>query len=752
MATFLDGRVSFVRSSVVEDHDHLVFLNEETGVGQTSESRIDGHTHTARFQDAKPAVKDDSGATVTPATEAQWIMDPASNGHIHEVIGRDLELLDIVDTIPKDDRDEKTKVMQTKDFFFETLAAERRSRDWAEEARGLYQSDEDIYFDEGNKQKLQAESRPVIVVNEAESKIDALVGFQRQNRTDITSFPVERGDQRVTDVLNILIKNVTEQNKLPIKESLAFENAAIEGRGSVTTFLDFDSNPEEGGDIILKNDDPPKVSFGPHDEFDASDLEILCFNDWASLDSLVAEYPEKKKELEAQFQIISGNIKGDEIISIVKQNLRYDLSTEEINIFSSDKEVVNAARKEVRVIECWQKKFRKSNLIMNEDADIVVRAENWSDEDIEDIKTMTGFELGKYNTSYIRFTKIAGMVHLSDDRPLIGLEAFHTVPIYAKKNGRLFWGKIRSSAGLLRAVSKFFSQAVDIVNKMGGRGVLYDEETFDGVGAEEDFLANFGSPGVKIKVKDMNKSRPEILKGDPFPSDIVGIMTLASNKIRESMGIPLEFLGIQERETSGIALMRQIRQGLVGNEFLFDNLDIAKKRIGQLIIGMIQKHYTVRRIMRILENQNQRQLSDTKEEVSVRGVPFNQLDTTVDEGTGKSARADLEELLEDMLENGGLMKYDIVVSKSRFNETMQLALFQVLLEAAKQGIEIPVTEIIMQSPFPQDVKDRVIASIQARQQAAAQAEQQKVQAEIQKSLPDEVKVPQAQQQAGPQAQ
>jgi len=158
MATFLDGRVSFLRSSIVLGHDHLVFLNEETGEGLTSNNPDDDHSHRVDFQEAIQEELDEQGNVVVEGQEAQWVMSPGTaDGHVHDPIGRDLEF---DDEPPEDTREEKQKVIDTKDFFLETLAAERQSRDWAEECRGLYQSNEDTYFDEGNKQKLQAESRP----------------------------------------------------------------------------------------------------------------------------------------------------------------------------------------------------------------------------------------------------------------------------------------------------------------------------------------------------------------------------------------------------------------------------------------------------------------------------------------------------------------------------------------------------------------------------------------------------------------
>src|SRR3989304_3839222 len=88
--------------------------------------------------------------------------------------------------------------------------------------------------------------------------------------------------------------------------------------------------------------------------------------------------------------------------------------------------------------------------------------------------------------------------------------------------------------------------------------------------------------------------------------------------MREISNINNEMLGLNSNATSGIAQAEKKKQGLVGNEFLFDNLSLSKKRLARRYIKLVQKIYTPERIMRVLNNLN------NKNPIDIGGKQFSE--------------------------------------------------------------------------------------------------------------------------------
>ena len=89
---------------------------------------------------------------------------------------------------------------------------------------------------------MESIERAALTINEIEPKIDLLSGYQRQNRTDFKFMPVEEGDQRVADILNVVVKNITDQCQYPHEETLVFEDMAIRGRGCFNIYVSNEKN------------------------------------------------------------------------------------------------------------------------------------------------------------------------------------------------------------------------------------------------------------------------------------------------------------------------------------------------------------------------------------------------------------------------------------------------------------------------------------------------------------------------------
>jgi hypothetical protein len=179
------------------------------------------------------------------------------------------------------------------------------------------------------------------------------------------------------------------------------------------------------------------------------------------------------------------------------------------------------------------------------------------------------------------------------------------------------------------------------------------------------------------------------------------------------LGIDPEALKFHGQASSGVAMQQKRMEMLAGNEFLFDNLSFAKRKVGKLLLPMIQDVFTPERVIRLLEYSNKQQ------KIEIEGEPFDQIDPNV-------LRTLLEEKWEDLLE------YDVTVGESAYNVTKRLADFVMLKEMASQGVPIPPEHILEFMDIPN--KDKIIQGIQQSQQEAKALEQKKFDTEIDKVL------------------
>lgn len=569
-----------------------------------------------------------------------------------------------------------------------------------------------------DRRALESKKRACLTINEIAPKIDLLSGYQRQNRYDIKFFPVEEGDGRVADILTNVVKNITEQNNFDYAETKVFEDGTITGRGLLHVYVNYDKNIH--GDIVIERFPWDECVLGPHNKEDLSDCEYLVKWKWFSGDNIKGMWPEKAKDIQSdvdRFEDLSDpheNYKGE-------QYAKSDNTAEG----TLDPELVNLAKKEFKVLELWRKVYDRVVVLANPTDDFYHNAGGWGAADIAAVKTLDGFSAIPRLVTKFRVVTVAGDTLLEDKYSDMFDETFSIIPFYAKKRGENAWGKVEDAKDPQREVNKRHSQAIDVLNRAAAYGWFWDANTFPTPKARGDFEANSSTPGFNQEVSNTGHL-PEKVEGAKFPIEIVQLEELSSAKLKEIMGINSELLGMQGRAESGVAIMEKKRQGLIGNEFLFDNLALTKRLLGRILIKLIQKIYTPERILRILENRN------AKTPVEIAGQPMM---PAMQEGADPMVQmAQVEQRRQEilgLLQEADLGKYDVAVGESAYNPTVRSANFIIWMDAASKGIPIPPEVLVDLSDLPD--KDKVKQGIQdmlARQQAT---EDKKMQMELGKT-------------------
>ncbi len=698
----------FFRTDKVRRHSHLVYVGDD-GSGRTSVDR--GHSHEVVYREAQEAVIDElTGEVLAEAREAGFEVMPAGkDGHTHELIPFTVEESEE----SKSKETDEEKLERLRQLFKEAKAYEDEFRRKAEEAEKYYRGEQ---WKTEHKEWLESRDRAAHTINEIQPKIDLLIGYQRRNRFDIKYYPVEGGDARIADILTTLGKNITEQNNFDYEESNAFEDGAVTGRGLIELYVDYDSNIE--GDIRIKRYPWDEAYFGPHYNPDLSDCEYCVKVRWMSFAKVKEIWAEKRDEIQKDIDSFMLAVSQQSDATVVSNTEDYKSIVKER--IALDPDYVDIARKEYAVFETWEKKYRRVYIISNPSDGFVLNAEGWSKKDIDAVKTIEGLTVIPRLKTTMHVTRWCGGVILEERDEEFFEDAFNIVPFYAKKRKDKVWGKVEGAMGMQDEINKRHSQITDILNKVCTYGWFYDQQTFLSPQEERKFRQNSSTPGFVQKVADTNRI-PVKIEGARFPSEIVQLEQLSSLKMREIMNVPMAMEGKGGASESGIALAEKKAQGLVGNEYLFDNLSLTKRLIGRMLVRLIQKVYTPERIVRVLVNRSLRK------EVKIGG---RILAPSPDMVEGEDVITPEE--IYTLLNEADLTKYDVVVGESPYNPTTRLANFLVWMDAAGKGIPVPPDILVDMSDLPN--KDEVKKSIQNMIEQKAREQEATRQMEIQKTL------------------
>lgn len=584
-----------------EGHDHMAYIRPD-GSGVTSVD--EGHSHEIsqvfEFQvvpqvdpgTGQPLINPETGQPVMKEEKIEKL-DELGNPiyEISEVNGHTHELTDIIfSEKKKDPLSDPEKVRDTLRLYSVAKTHDSKYIAQAKVADDFYMDDQ---WKESVVADLRSKNRASITVNEIKSKIDLLSGYQRQNRTDIKFFPTEDGDSRISDILTKLVKNITEQSNYAYEETSVFDDEVITGRGNFHVYIDLEDNLDS--DIKVEKFNWSDVVYGPHDKKDGSDCEYIVKQKWFSRAAVEAMYPDKADEVRESFNFLR-ELKGDS--SSFDDNYSSGTTKEIVDtVVTNIDEMVNIEQQNIRVFELLKNVYKRVPIVFNKGQNFYFNAELLESKDLSQVKTIEELTVVPKKFTDIMSYTVTGNILLDSAETIF--KSLPLVPTYATKRGPRVLGKVALAIGLQQEINKRHCQTIDFANKMYNAGWLYQEGAFVGDQLAK-FKANCSKIGFVLKAADITKVQK--LEGMKYPAELVALQQITSEKMAEVMGINPALIG-NLANAPAISQQEQKRQGLIGNEYLFDNLSLSKKRLGKLLVEAISAVYTPQRVFRILNKQ-----------------------------------------------------------------------------------------------------------------------------------------------------
>lgn len=530
---------------------------------------------------------------------------------------------------------------------------------------------DELLFSAGNQWSMEQREaltgKFAFTFNIIKKHLHVISGRERRNRSDLKVLPIEGSDDAMAAVWSSVLKWIMADNRGAYIASEAFLDAINIGLGWVTLDVrrelqDLLADPEGNGEIIISTGNPFSILPDPNwSKLDLSDCSYIANATMHTKGDLKTLYPTIKDELDKL-------TKGPRLVpSIFKKAYEDD--------------------ERLEVVEYWKRSYERRAFLV--DLRTGESTEGESKADLE------AFIQGRPDAENLRIlegtdpiitldTLIADEILVpSNGKNPLELSTYPFIPMRGYFNSIIpeaewkFQGITRNLVDMQKLVNKMESEALYqfVSNPSKTTFVGYSN---DAVSNEEILNAGGNAAHRIVRVPDISQIREQQNQMvDPsalmFSDRYQGMMNLIGNN-PDLMG------QVSEVGAPGIAIELRMAQGEVNNEILFDNHRLSLESLGRVLVELINKTYSLRKIQRIVGNEVQ--------------IPADF------EARRKTAR------------------FDVSVSLFGESPTFRYGRFLNMMNMVEKGIiKLPVELIIDLLPdFDQALKDRILSSIRAEQQ------------------------------------
>ncbi|MGB0969436.1 MAG: hypothetical protein ACPGVG_00535 [Mycobacterium sp.] len=534
-------------------------------------------------------------------------------------------------------------------------------------------------WDPADRQRLEAEGRPVLTINAILSVINAVLGEHSTQRASIAFKPRKNAAQSTADVMTKLALHVQDNNDYANVENTVVGDGLVEDRGYFDIRVDFSDNL--AGDIKITAKDPRTVLPDPYArDYDPSTWNEVITTQWMTLDDVEVHYG-KDKATELKHRDLE-DFFGRDSVELEPQAFGDEYEGTMGSEYAGTD--VSQSQRSVRRIRVIERQFRKlgrgESFVDPVTGDTSAVPEHWEPERVAAFAQKFGLQRLSRISKRIRWVVSAGDVVLHDDWS--PYTHFTIVPFFPYfRRGKPF-GMVRNLTSPQEQLNKTASQELHIVNTTANSGYAVEEGSLVNMTPEE--LEERGAETGIVITYAPGKEPPQKIKPNPVPTGITNIKHDSLGSLREIAGVSSEMLGNSGGEISGVTLSGKIGRGLVQLQVPFDNLGRSRRILARVMLDMIQSYYTDNRVFQIT---NWDYGQESAEDVEINGTdehgePYNDL---------------------------SLGEYDITVSSQPARETFQDSQFAQAVEMRNAGIVVPDHVVIQNSNLENkhDIADMV---------------------------------------------
>lgn len=564
--------------------------------------------------------------------------------------------------------DHNNKVFQWQQFFFDAY------RTWgvfyAQAYRDLraYAGDNWTNLE---RTKLERQNRMVLELNKIRRVVNLYSGYERENRTQTVTAPVEGSDEITADLFSNVMYYVYDKGNADYIFSEAFEHALKTGLAIVGIYMDY-TKDKVNGDIRFYWKPFNALMLDPYfTKRDLSDCDQASTRDLLSKEQVKAMLPWIDPE---EIDRIPTGIRDNkyQYLGIYRQ---YNSTYIAANLVTYD--------------QYWKRINKPQKFLVDEDTGV---SEEWfgtraeEKELKETLKLTPQVKLINSHKRTVELNIIVGGQLLYSGPDPTGLDTFPFMPVILYHEPLIdtyelkIQGIVRSIRDAQRQYNRRHSQIIDLMESIINTGWI----TKNGAVLDPTMLMQAGQ-GRQIVVNDGYDVNADVREISPpnIPPGYLQYQDIIDKNIMEIPGASDELLGLSstgDSQVSGKLAEVRSSNGLKGNRGIFDNLEQTKKYVGMLVLECIQKNYQPGKIYRI---------------------------------TGKEPT---EEFF-----SGQFGEYDCAIKQAVKTSTQREAYYYQLLQLVSLGAPIPWEDIMEAAPL-QGKTELLEKMAQAAEQQAEQAQ------------------------------
>lgn len=512
---------------------------------------------------------------------------------------------------------------------------------WRTDAKEDYDFYAGAQWSEEDEAILKEQERVPVAFNRIVRTINAVCGLEVQNRQEVRFFPREMSDVPLSETWTNAAKYVRDNCDAEDEESEAFEDALICGVGWTETLLDYEMEPE--GAVLVERRDSMEMGVDPAAKKRNFDDKRFCYR--------FKSYSEG--EFEARFP-------GKD----VPKRQFFDSNEDEQPHFTDpshpyDKERTNdSADRTIQVAQYQWYETQRVHLAVDP---------NGQETEIKEarFKAMKA-ELDARGFKYTKLPKPKRVYFQAFVTPTEVLEGdalpcnvftFNAITSFRDRNKNIWFGLVRLMKDPQRWANKWLSQVQHILNtqaksgKMGFEtGALKNPKQAKSEWARPDAMVEFNAGGL-AKMHQFEAAR--------YPDGVDRLLQYAITAINDTSGVPLEVLGLTNRDQAGIVEESRKQAGVTQLAKVFDSLRRYRKEQGRVLAKFIMEYISDGRLIRIIGKEGAQYMPLTRDKLALK------YDLVVDDAPTSSSIKErtfaiLSQLLPQLLQAGVPIPPDIL--------------------------------------------------------------------------------------------
>ena len=484
--------------------------------------------------------------------------------------------------------DDKTLLDGDSDLLLEIRERYESGRthasEWRTEARQSFDMYAGRQWSEQDTQKLTEQQRVPVTFNRTAILIDAVIGYEVNNRQETRYIPRTPGDAKVNELLSEAASYFRDSCDAEFEESDAFRDMAICGMGWTNDRITDERNPDY--DLVRDRVDPLRMLWDASSRKpNLEDARWLIYETTMSKGEAKALVPEWDGEY-----VAAEWLHDDDPDNVGTRNPRDSYKGHDLD---------KAALRSLKVIEYQYVVDKFEHIITNPMTGEVATLtdDDWLALPETDAKTLGAMKVTRRKREWKRAFMIGGEV-FEKQHPYPKGPTYHCVTGKRDRNTGHWFGLVRALRDPQMWANKWLSQIMHLINTSAKPGYDIEKGAIDN---QASFEAKAARPGAVNVFVDgaLQQGRVQRREAVGLPPDLSNLMQYANESMQNVSGINAELLGMADRDQAGVLEYQRKQSAVTLLAPLFDSFRRYRKISGRCWLYFMQHYLTDGRLIRI---------------------------------------------------------------------------------------------------------------------------------------------------------